>query len=155
MGAPATVHPKRPVDGFACRKSEASGRRLWGWARQRFGDPDAFFARFFVLNYCPLMFLDAAGANRTPDKLRKAERAPLFAACDDALRAAVRYFRPRWVIGVGAFAEARARTALEGLGVSVGGITHPSPANPRANRDWAGRIEAELAGLGIRLSEEG
>ena len=91
--APAAAHPKKPVDGFECPRSEASGRRLWGWARDRFGDPAAFFSRFFVANYCPLMFLDAEGRNRTPDKLKKAEKAPLFAACDAALRDTVRYFK--------------------------------------------------------------
>ena len=151
VSAPAAAHPKKPVDGFECPRSEASGRRLWGWARDRFGDPAAFFARFFVANYCPLMFLDAEGRNRTPDKLKKAEKAPLFAACDAALRATVRYFKPRWVIGVGVFAEAQAISALAGLDVTIGRITHPSPANPRANRDWAGRIEAELAGVGVEI----
>lgn len=149
--APAAAHPKKPVDGFECPRSEASGRRLWGWARDRFGEPAAFFSRFFVANYCPLMFLDAEGRNRTPDKLKKVEKAPLFAACDAALRATVRYFKPRWVIGVGVFAEARAISALAGLDLTIGRITHPSPANPRANRDWAGRIEAELAGVGVEI----
>ena len=45
---PAREHPKRPVDGFGCKRSEVSGRRLWGWARDRFGTPAAFFARFFT-----------------------------------------------------------------------------------------------------------
>jgi single-strand selective monofunctional uracil DNA glycosylase len=155
VGAPPAVHPKKPVDGFACPKSEVSGRRLWGWARERFGDPDTFFSRFFVANYCPLMFLDAEGRNRTPDKLKKAERMPLFEACDAALRATVLYFRPRYVIGVGVFAEGRATAALAGLDVTIGRITHPSPANPRANRGWAGRIEAELSGAGIEIKTEG
>ena len=151
VGAPPAAHPKKPVDGFECSRSEASGRRLWGWARDRFGDPAAFFSRFFVANYCPLMFLDAEGRNRTPDKLKKAEKPPLFAACDAALRATALYLKPRWVIGVGVFAEARAISALSGLDVTIGRITHPSPANPRANRDWAGRIEAELAEVGIEI----
>jgi single-strand selective monofunctional uracil DNA glycosylase len=129
--------------------------RLWGWARDRFGDPDAFFSRFFVANYCPLMFLDAEGRNRTPDKLKKAERQPLFEACDAALRDTVLHFRPRWVVGVGAFAEKRAAAALLGMDAAIGRITHPSPANPKANRGWAGRIEAELAGLGIDVGNVG
>jgi single-strand selective monofunctional uracil DNA glycosylase len=151
VGAPPAIHPKKPVDGFRCPKSEPSGRRLWGWVRERFGSPDAFFSRFFVANYCPLMFLDGAGRNRTPDKLKKAERTPLFAACDAALRDTVDYFSPRWVIGVGAFASARARAALSEMDVRIGRITHPSPANPQANRGWAARIEAELAALGVTL----
>src|SRR5688500_13713287 len=30
---PAREHPKRPVLGFDCPRSEVSGTRLWGWAR--------------------------------------------------------------------------------------------------------------------------
>lgn len=149
---PPVVHPRKPVYGFSCPKSEASGHRLWGWAQDRFGDPTTFFSRFFVANYCPLMFLDAEGRNRTPDKLKKAERTPLFAACDAALRDTVLYFRPRWVVGVGAFVHARASAALADLDVSVGRITHPSPANPKANRGWAPIIEAEFQGMGISLT---
>ena len=46
--APTQAHPKRPITGFACTRSEVSGTRLWGWARDRFGTPGQFFARFFV-----------------------------------------------------------------------------------------------------------
>jgi len=33
----------------------------------------------------------------------------------------------------------------------VGQILHPSPASPRANRDWAGELEAALRDMGIAL----
>ena len=65
------------VLGFECRRSEVSGARLWGWARDRFGTPQRFFERFFVANYCPLAFMEASGANRTPDKLSAAEQQEL------------------------------------------------------------------------------
>ncbi len=68
VGAPDRLHPKRPVTGFDCTRNEASGRRLWGWARKNFGSAEVFFRRFFVANYCPLMFIDESGANRTPGK---------------------------------------------------------------------------------------
>ncbi len=148
---PACQHPKRPVQGFACRRSEVSGRRLWGWARTRFGTPEACFARFFVANYCPLLFLEASGRNRTPDRLPRAEREPLFAACDRALRASIERLAPRLVVGVGGFAERRAREALAGLPVRVGRIPHPSPASPAANRGWERHAEAALAALGVRI----
>lgn len=151
IGQPPNPHPKRPVTGFDCTQSEVSGRRLWGWAQNRFGTPERFFERFFVANYCPLMFMEESGRNRTPDKLKKAEKELLFAACDTALRAFVEILRPEWVVGVGKFAESRARAALKGRPVAVGGITHPSPANPRANRGWAALIETELAEMGIRV----
>ena len=149
VDAPARVHPKRPVEGLACRRSEVSGRRLWGWARQTFATPERFFARFFVANYCPLIFMTASGRNRPPDQLPAAERRPLQAACDRALIDLVAMLRPRHVIGVGRFAADRARAALAGTAIQTGQITHPSPANPQANRDWAGRVTRELADMGL------
>ena len=151
VGKPSREHPKRLIEGFDCGRSEVSGRRIWGWAKSRFGSPERFFERFFVANYCPLSFLEESGRNRTPDKLKVAERAPLLAACDRALAATIAALEPRWVIGVGAFAEGRARAALDGAGVSIGRILHPSPASPAANRDWEGTVERQLADLGIAL----
>ena len=149
VGKPPREHPERPVLGFACPRGEVSGQRLWGWARERFGTPERFFARFFVANYCPLAFMEESGANVTPDKLREAERTPLLAVCDRALRRTVEYFQPRYVLGVGAFAEARARVALKGLDVRLGKIPHPSPASPAANRGWAEAAEKALGGHGL------
>lgn len=152
VGTPEPEHPKRPILGFACQRSEVSGQRLWGWARDRFGTPEAFFARFFVYNYCPLVFMEASGKNFTPDKLRAEERAPLEAACDAALRDSVEALRPAWVVGVGAFAERCARRAVgEDAGVQFGRILHPSPASPLANRGWAPAAERDFARLGIPL----
>ena len=151
VGKPEPEHPKRLVQGFSCRRSEVSGARLWGWAAQRFGKADDFFRRFFVLNYCPLLFIGESGANLTPDKLRAAEREPLTAVCDLALRRFAAYYRPRLVIGVGQFAEARARLALSGTGCAFGAILHPSPASPAANRGWSPQAEAQLKSLGVRL----
>jgi single-strand selective monofunctional uracil DNA glycosylase len=151
VGRPRREHPLRPVEGFACPRSEVSGQRLWGWARTRFGTPERFFARFFVWNYCPLAFLEASGRNRTPDRLPAAERTPLFDACDAALRASVAALRPRLVVGIGGFAEARARAALAGRGVAVGRVPHPSPASPAANRGWAAQAERALRELGVGL----
>ncbi|MCC7138454.1 MAG: single-stranded DNA-binding protein [Planctomycetes bacterium] len=151
VGRPPHEHPKRPVEGFSCRRSEVSGARLWGWARDRFGTPERFFARFFVANWCPLAFVEASGANRTPDRLPAPERAPLEAACDRALRTTVEVLGARRVVGVGAFAAERARAALAGLAVLVSAIPHPSPANPAANRGWAPAAEKALRAAGIEV----
>ena len=151
VGRPDREHSKRPVLGFDCARSEVSGTRLWGWARERFGSPEAFFSRFFVWNYCPLCFLEESGRNRTPDKLPAAERAPLFEACDRALRDLVDALEPRWVVGVGKFAEDRAKAALGERDVEIGRILHPSPASPAANKNWAGAADAALARLGIEI----
>ena len=151
VGSPPEIHPKRPVQGFACARSEVSGKRLWGWAAKAFDTPERFFARFFVANYCPLVFYEESGKNRTPDSLRVAEKRPLLAACDLALRRTVEWLEPAHVVGIGNFAEARAREALAGLDVTIGRISHPSPANPRANRGWEPLIAKEFAALGIGI----
>ena len=147
---PRSQHPKRPVEGFSCTRSEVSGQRLWGWARERFGTPDVFFRRFFIWNYCPLAFLEASGRNRTPNKLPRRERAPLYEACNRALTDIVSFLEPDLILGVGRFGEERARAVL-GNAVKIGHILHPSPASPAANRGWAPQVERQLADLGIEL----
>jgi single-strand selective monofunctional uracil DNA glycosylase len=146
---PKREHPKRPVQGFGCARREVSGARLWGWAHDEFGTAERFFASFFVANYCPLAFMEESGKNLTPDKLAAAEQAPLFAACDEALRRTVLLLQPRHVVGVGAFAAERARQALADTTVTIGTILHPSPANPLANRGWAAHIRGQLAAMGV------
>jgi single-strand selective monofunctional uracil DNA glycosylase len=149
VGRPSLEHPKRPVAGFACHRREVSGQRLWGWARDAFGAPEHFFERFFVLNYCPLCFMEESGRNRTPDKLPAADCQRLYRVCDAALRGAVESLGPSYVLGVGGFAAGRAREALSGLPVQLGQILHPSPASPRANRDWAGEVNASLRAMAL------
>ncbi|MCL1825541.1 MAG: single-stranded DNA-binding protein [Betaproteobacteria bacterium] len=146
VAPPEQTNPKRPVEGFACARSEVSGRRLWGLFQERFGSADAFFAEHFVANYCPLAFFDE-GRNLTPDKLPAAEQEPLLAACDAHLRALVAALAPEWVIGVGGWAEARALGALDG--VRIGRILHPSPASPAANRGWSQVASRQLTELGV------
>jgi len=148
---PAQEHPKRPVLGLECRRSEVSGRRLWGWAQSLFTSPENFFRSFFVANYCPLQFLEASGRNLTPEKLAPADRRPLLEVCDRALRRTVDLLRPGLVVGVGAFAEKRAREALGDDGPTIGRILHPSPASPAANRGWADAASAQLRSLGVHL----
>jgi single-strand selective monofunctional uracil DNA glycosylase len=154
---PARENPKRPIEGFACRRSEVSGSRLWGLLRQRFGSAEAALADAFVVNYCPLAFFDH-GRNLTPDKLPVPETAPLYAACDAHLRRVIAALQPQWLIGVGAFAQARATSALAGhaYGHSAAGpqlkiarVLHPSPASPAANRGWAEAASAQLCAAGV------
>lgn len=148
---PAHEHPKRPVQGFACSRSEVSGRRLWGWAADRFVTPDVFFERFFVGNYCPLQFLADGGRNLTPDTLARGQRSALFDVCDRALRRTIAVLEPRLVVGIGVFAERRARAVLGGESPPVGRILHPSPASPAANRGWAEAATRELRELGVAV----
>lgn len=149
VNKPKGEHPKKRVEGFACTRSEVSGARLWGWARERFGTPEAFFERFFVVNYCPLLFLEESGKNRTPDKLPAHEASAVQERCDRALRDLVAALAPSRVIGVGVYAEKRAKEALAGNAFPIGRILHPSPASPVANRGWAPQAEKQLAALGV------
>ncbi len=155
VGRPEVEHPKRPIEGLACGRSEVSGRRLWGLVAARFGALDGFAAQHVVMNYCPLVFMEASGRNRTPDKLPAAERIPLERACDRHLARIIEVARPRWVVGIGAFAERCARRILEGeasrsVGAPrVGRVLHPSPASPAANRGWADQAIAQLEALGV------
>ena len=145
---PAEENPARRIEGWACTRSEVSGQRLWGLFRERFGTADKFFAEHFVANYCPLAFL-AGGRNVTPDKLPSSESAPLYAKCDEHLRALVEATGAEWVIGIGAFAEDRAKAALQGKNIQIGRILHPSPASPAANRGWAPQAVAGMEKLGL------
>lgn len=147
---PRSEHPKRPVLGFDCPRSEVSGRRLWKLFAERFGSPDQFFAGHFVANYCPLAFCEAGGRNQTPDKLSRAERDHLFAICDSHLRRVLEILQPEWLVGIGGFAAERGRLVCEDTKIRVGQILHPSPASPKANRhDWTKTAARELVQLGV------
>lgn len=146
---PRLEHPRRPITGFGCQRSEVSGQRLWGLFARRFGDPERFFADHLVMNYCPLAFLEDTGRNSTPDKLPPAERQPLLAACDEHLRTVTRLLEPDWIIGVGDFALRRAQEVFPNENIQLGRILHPSPASPAANRDWDGEATRQLISLGI------
>lgn len=150
VGRPVPEHPKRPVLGFDCPRSEVSGRRLWKLFAERFGLSGKFFAEHFVVNYCPLAFLSESGSNVTPDKLAKVERARLDAACTAHLRRVLEILQPDWLIGIGAFARERGELAVAGTAIRVGQVLHPSPASPKANRqDWGMTATQELAALGV------
>ncbi|MDR1048371.1 MAG: hypothetical protein LBL51_01345 [Synergistaceae bacterium] len=162
VGRPEGEHPKYPVDGYACRRSEVSGRRLWGLFKDRFGGAESFFEEHFVVNYCPLLFIETwakegreGARNLTPDKLPPLERSALYDACDAHLRQLVKILSPRYVIGVGNFAAARAEEALKEAeevletDLKIGKILHPSPASPRSNADWGGEAARQLTDLGV------
>jgi single-strand selective monofunctional uracil DNA glycosylase len=154
---PTNEHPKRPVEGFACKKSEVSGRRLWGLFAERFPTAKEFFKRHFVSNYCPLVFMESSARNRTPDKLPAAERETLDAICDQHLSEVIDVLKPKFWVGVGAYAEQcfqrlkEKRASIHGKldDATILRILHPSPASPAANRDWAGQVTKTLCDAGI------
>jgi single-strand selective monofunctional uracil DNA glycosylase len=143
------AHPKRPVLGFECQRSEISGQRLWGLFRNRFGRAEKFFEEHMVTNYCPVAFVEKSGRNRTPDKLPATERIALFALCNDHLREVVQILEPEWVVGIGDFAGKRAREVIANAPPHLGQILHPSPACPASNNDWSGTVTTQLRNLGV------
>ena len=147
---PPFVHPKRPIAGLTSPRTEVSGQRLWGGVRACFGTPQAFFARFFIANYCPLAFQTESGANVTPDKLPRTVAEGLEQRCDAHLLAVIQALRPQTVIGVGKWAESRAQAVVDSAGLTcrVASIPHPSPANPAANRGWLEAARAAFAQIG-------
>ncbi|MCL4134979.1 UNVERIFIED_CONTAM: hypothetical protein GTU68_015435 [Idotea baltica] len=151
VGKPPKEHPKRPVDGFDCARREVSGSRLWGWAKERYEQPEEFFNKFFVWNYCPLVFMGESGKNITPDKLPKEESAPLFQACDLALREIVSTLKIERLVGIGKFAEKQAGKTFADSALEISSILHPSPASPLANRGWAEAAEKGFLESGIEL----
>lgn len=151
VGKPANEHPKRPIVGFDCEKSEVSGRRLWGLFSEKYPKAEDFFAENYVVNYCPLVWMEESGKNRTPDKLPAAEMAPVYEKCDAYVAEHIRLLEPEFLIGVGAFAETCLKRIAKEIGVSpkIGRILHPSPASPAANRDWSGSATKQLKENGV------
>jgi single-strand selective monofunctional uracil DNA glycosylase len=158
IDSPTKQHPKRPIEGFACKRSEVSGRRLWGWAAEEFGSAEIFFKRFFVINYCPLIWLEESGRNRTPEQIPSTQMEPVTQACDQHLAEVFQILKPRYAIGIGGFATKRIETVLKQrfksedpirTGIKIGTMLHPSPASPAANRGWAQQARQQLVELGV------
>ena len=153
VGTPENEHPKRPIQGFGCPRSEVSGKRLWGLFADRYPNADDFFKDHFVTNFCPLVWMGETGKNITPDKLSRSESEPVDKACRAHLAQQIQEMEPDFLIGVGAFAEKQLKTTLkehipdyEGI---VGKVLHPSPASPAANRGWAEAAMKQLKEQGV------
>ncbi len=153
VGAPTATHPKRPVQGFSCPRSEVSGRRLWGLFEEMYGTAETFFEHAYVANYCPLIWMSESGANITPDKLPREQVAAVDAACQRHLVQLLTITRPRLLVGVGAYALKQLELASAALPEEQrrelvhGTILHPSPASPVANKYWPQRPREQLLAL--------
>ena len=141
VGKPKREHPKRPVLGFGCHRSEISGRRLWSFLKDRYGTSEQCFSILTVMNYCPLVFMDSGptGRNVTPDKLDKDVRVLLEGFCDAYLKDCIEYFNPKYLVGIGQYAKKKLSSFSEGR--ILDSIIHPSPGNPQANHDWPQKVE--------------
>ncbi len=148
---PKREHPSRPVVGMDIKRSEGSGKRLWGLISQRWPEPEGFFKDHCIFNYCPLGFLDSGktAKNFTPDHLPKNERASLEAVCDSYLADVIDMVGPHALIGIGKYAEAKLTSVNRDGRRVVSSIIHPSPGNPQANVDWNGKTTAKMRELGL------
>lgn len=152
IGKPPVEHPKRPVLGFDCPRSEVSGRRLWSLFAENYGTADNFFKTNFVANYCPLVWMSETGANITPDKLSALDRKPVEEACMDYLEDTIRILQPEILVGVGGYA----RKQLEQISprfpnreFTLGTLLHPSPASPISNKNWPELPKQQLKDMGL------
>ncbi len=139
IGCPPATHPKRPIQGFNCPRSEVSGRRLWGLFEELYGTAEAFFAHSYVANYCPLIWMSESGANITPTQLPKEQMLQIDAACQRHLVRLIDILQPRYLIGVGGYALKQLQIAAKAFpnqAFTLGTILHPSPASPIANKHW-------------------
>lgn len=150
VGQPEKMHPKRPVQGFSCPRSEVSGRRLWGLFEQLYGSADSFFSQAYVANYCPLIWMSETGSNITPTQLPKEQAAQIDTACQQHLVRLIAALQPRCLVGVGAYALKQleiAAAAFPERQFTLGSIVHPSPASPVANKCWPDKPREQVLDL--------
>ena len=148
---PPREHPSRPVLGFACPRSEGSGKRFWGLFSQKYPNAEDFFAHNAVFNYCPLGFLEPGktAKNFTPDHLLREEKAQLEQLCDAYLSSVLQLINPDILIGVGKYAQNKLENVNKDSSKIVSSIIHPSPGNPQANRGWNEKTTEKLIELGV------
>lgn len=150
IGQPERVHPKRPIQGFSCPRSEVSGRRLWSLFAEMYGTADHFFSQAYVANYCPLIWMSGSGANITPAQLPREQVEQVDAACQRHLEQLIRALNPRCLVGVGAYALRQLEIAAAHIPekrFTLGSILHPSPASPLANRCWPEKPRQQILAL--------
>lgn len=152
VGKPEHEHPKRPILGFDCPRSEVSGRRLWGLFAECYDTAENFFRDNFVANYCPLVWMSESGANITPDKLAATDRKPVDEACMDYLEATIRILCPTVLVGIGGYARKQLELVAKRFpenSFTLGTLLHPSPASPISNKHWPELPRQQLADLGL------
>ena len=150
VGQPEKTHPKRPIQGFSCPRSEVSGRRLWGLFEQLYGTAERFFDQAYVANYCPLIWMSESGANIPPTQLPREQATRIDRACQRHLVRLIRALRPTCLIGVGAYALQQlqiAATAIPETTFTLGSILHPSPASPISNKCWPDKPREQILDL--------
>ncbi len=142
------THPKRPIEGLLCERSEVSGRRLWSLIEKKFPLSKQFTPHLAIMNYCPVVFVDTGptGKNIIPEKIEKEVRVELEKVCDTYLDDIIDIIRPISVVGIGQYAKKKLSLSIarSKKNIYVTSIIHPSPANPQANKGWLEIVEKAL-----------
>lgn len=147
---PANMHPKRPVLGFESKRSEVSGRRLWGLFQERYADPDEFL--LITLSRIIVHWFSWKRARETE---RQTSCPPLNGNCSMQLAKtsckSLSSAAARGCCWCGGLCREVPRThdGKTGYEAQLARILHPSPASPAANRDWAGTATKQFKDAGI------
>ena len=144
---PAKEHPKKPIKGFNCTRREVSGERFWSFFSNTCQMPEVFFKNCIVYNHCPLVYMNKTGKNLTPPDLKIHSRNQVLSLCDQTLKAVIELYMVKHIVGIGRFAEARAKKVLQINkieNVKVHFMIHPSPASPIANKGWGASAQEAL-----------
>lgn len=150
VGKPAKEQPSRQVNGFDCKRSEVSGKRLWGLFKELSGNPEKFFKHAYVHNYCPIALMDKKGCNITPAELKGKEQEVIHTACNKTLADTIKLLKVEIVIGIGGYAEKRAQLVVKSheLNVKVLCLPHPSPRAAN-NKNWNEKATKKLSEFGL------
>ena len=134
--------------GLGLRQERSERKAPLGLFAERLREGREFFEDHFVANYCPLVFMEEGGKNRTPDKLPASETKALEEACDAHLARVADALDPSGWSGWGLCAE-KSRNGSGWERPEDRKDLHPSPASPAANRGWAEAATKQLDEQGI------
>ena len=150
VGKPAREQENRKVTGFECKRSEVSGKRLWGLFKELCGTPEKFFKHAYVHNYCPIALMDKKGCNITPAEMKGKEQLTLHSDCDKTLADIIKLLKAEIVIGIGGYAEKRAQLVVKShnLHVQILCLPHPSPRAAN-NKNWNEKATKKLTEFGL------
>lgn len=121
---------------------ERSSLVLYRFLRETFGDLEEAFARCYILNPCPLLFIAPDGANVTPAHPALRRIPAVQALRERALDEACRLLRPGGIVCLGAdVGDCLAEAASRGCPGRVLRYPHPARAIPA---EWARGLAREI-----------
>jgi Uracil DNA glycosylase superfamily. len=131
------------------KRREVSGMRLWGLFESVYHSPERFFSSSLVLSYSPLIFFRSEGrrANIALSDVKSLDRKRIEKVSDEFLKRYIKELKCDTLVGIGDYAHRALVRCSDGERLLK--IAHPSPANPAANGDWAGRTYCYLKSEGV------